>query len=133
MNFHGCLPGIDERAAGMEIIRLGPEGSRKDRNRIDAPSFAVIHGIYISSVLGKLLHAPPELLFKHGTLLEEYRRFLQRLGGGDDGKGKDAQQNAEAALRRKLTLHDIMLCLILSSNKGTPHLVKGEQAKGVIA
>jgi hypothetical protein len=32
----------------------------------------------------------------------------------------------------QLTLHDIMLCLILSSNKGTPHLMKGEQAEGVI-
>ena len=36
----------------------------------------------------------------------------------------DAQRNLKAACRRKLTLHDIMLCLILSSNKGTPHLMR---------
>lgn len=60
--------------------RVGTEGIKKGQDSIDAPSFAVIHGIYISSVLGELLHAPPELLFEHGTLLEEHGRFLQRGG-----------------------------------------------------
>ena len=58
--------------------RVGTRGANKGQHSIDAPSFAVIHGVDISSVLGKLLHAPPELLFEHGTLLEEHGRFLQR-------------------------------------------------------
>ena len=76
MNFHGCLPCVDERAACMEIAKLGMEVSRKDKIEFGSPSFAVVHGVHISSVLGKLLHAPPELLLEHGTLLEEHGRLL---------------------------------------------------------
>lgn len=50
----------------------------KEQDRIDAPSFAVIHGVHISSVPSKLLHTPPKLLLEHGTLLEEHGRFLRR-------------------------------------------------------
>ena len=60
----------------MEIAKLGLEVSREERDRFDAPSFAVIHGVHISRVLSKLLHAPPELLLEHRALLEEYGGLL---------------------------------------------------------
>ena len=55
-------------------VRTG--GIKKGQDRSDAPSFAVIHGVHISGVLSKLLHAPPELLLEHGTLLEEHGCLL---------------------------------------------------------
>lgn len=56
--------------------QVGTGSIKKGQDRIDAPSFAVIHGVYISGVPSKLLHAPPELLLEHGTLLEEHGRLL---------------------------------------------------------
>jgi hypothetical protein len=60
----------------MEIAKFGTGNDKKGQDRIDAPSFAVVHGVYISGVLSKLLHAPPELLLEHGALLEEHGGLL---------------------------------------------------------
>ena len=56
--------------------QVGTGSFKKGQDRIDAPSFAVIHGVHISGVPSKLLHAPPELFFEHRTLLEEHGRLL---------------------------------------------------------
>lgn len=56
--------------------QVGTGSIKKGRDRIDAPSFAVIHGVHISSVPSKLLHTPPELFLEHSTLLEEHGRVL---------------------------------------------------------
>lgn len=56
--------------------QVGTGSIKKGQDRIDAPSFAVVHGVHISSVPSQLLHAPPELLLEHGTLLEEYGCLL---------------------------------------------------------
>ena len=60
--------------------QVGTESIKKGQDKIDAPSFAIIHSVHISSVPSKLLHAPPKLLLEHGTLLEEHGCFL--LEGG---------------------------------------------------
>ena len=60
----------------LHVWRLPSRDWRYGQDRTDAPSFAVIHGVYISSVLSELLHAPPELFLEHGTLPEEHGRLL---------------------------------------------------------
>jgi hypothetical protein len=80
---------------------------------------------YISAVfLASFCMPLPNSSSSMARFLKNTDASCRRKGDGE-GKGKDTQYNAAAACRRKRTLHDIMLCLILSSNKGTPHLMRG--------
>ena len=108
----------------MEIAELGLERPRRDKivlTHPTLPSFmAYISAVFLASSFMPLPNSSSSMA-----------RFLTNTdascrGNGEGGeRGNDAHESTTASCRRKLTLHDIMLCLTLSSNKGTPHLMRG--------
>ena len=110
----------------MEIAELELKGSSRDKIVLTHPALPSFMG-YISAVFLASSFKPfPNSSSSMARFLTNTDASCRGKGDGEGGeREKDAHKNTTASRRRKLTMHDIMLCWILSSNKGTPHLMRG--------
>lgn len=81
------------------------------QTRTILPCFPISNSICVRRRAGKLLQSLPIVLLNCGALFEKCRSFLLQV------------RNKTRYIVSIPTLHDTRLCLILSSNNGTPHFV----------